>query len=211
MELDDLKYQLKHKLSTDQAGRSDEDIAALLTKRTGSIVDKLKRSLWIEIIFGILIFIAFGYIGFFSNYHWLRIYFSVFSVLTAAFLILLIYLLRRTSKLSATALPVKSNLQSIVHIIEEFVSRYFQFTMALIPVCFIFAFLLGSNDPKPIPAAEHFAKNMFSSRGQVIIFLLAYFLLLTIGIYYFTKWYLKKLYGKYVSQLKECIDELKEE
>jgi len=211
MELDDLKYQLKHKMSTDHAGRSDDDIATLLTKRTGSIVDKLKRSLWIEIIFGILIVMAFGYIGLFSNYNVLRIYFSVFAILSAAFVILLIYLLRRTSKLSATALPIKSNLQSIVNIIEEFVKRYFQFTMALIPVCFIFSFLLGYNDPDPIPAAEHFAKNIILSEWQVIIVLLAYFLLLTIGIYYFTKWYLKKQFGKYVTQLKACINELAEE
>ena len=211
MELDDLKYQLKHKLSTDHAGRSDEDIAALLTKRTGSIVDKLKRSLWIEIIFGILIVMIFGYIGLFSNYHAFRIYFSVFAVLSAAFVIILIYLLRRTSKLGATALPIKSNLQNIVNIIQEFVKRYFQFTMALIPVCFIFSFLLGYNDPEPMPAFDNFAKNIFSSAGRVIIFLLAYFLLLSIGMYYFTKWYLKKLYGKYVNQLKECIAELKEE
>jgi hypothetical protein len=33
---------------------------------------------------------------------------------------------------------------------------------------------------------------------------------LTVGIYYFTKWYLKKLYGNYVNELKIYINELKE-
>ena len=53
MDLDELKYELKNKLSTDHAGISDEDIAALLSKKTGSIVGKLKKSLWMEILFGI--------------------------------------------------------------------------------------------------------------------------------------------------------------
>ena len=58
MDLDELKYQLKNKLSTDHAGRSDEDIASLLNKKTGSIVGKLKKNLWMEILFGILVAIG---------------------------------------------------------------------------------------------------------------------------------------------------------
>ena len=211
MELDELKYQLKNKLSADHAGRSLEDIAALLTHKTSSIIEKLKRSLWIEIISCIIIVIAFGYIGIAGNYHSLRVYFSVFAVLSIAFLVLLIYLLRRISRLSNTILPVKGNLQMIVNIIEEFAKRYFQFTMALIPVCFIFAFLVGFNEPQPIPQLDRFAKGLFAHTWQVIVFVVMYMVFLSVGIYYFTRWYLKKLYGKYLVRLKECIAELTEE
>lgn len=208
MELDELKYQLKNKLSTDHAGRSNEDIAALLTKRTHSIIGKLKKSLWMEIIFGILIAVGFGFIGIMSKYVTLRIYFSIFAVICAAFIVLLVYLLRRITHLSNTTLPVKSNLQTIVNIIEDFVKRYFQFTMALIPVCLIFSFLLAYNEPEPVPEVDGLAKSIFSALWQVIVFLVIYMAVLTVGIYYFTKWYLKKLYGKYVDQMKECIEEL---
>lgn len=209
MELDELKSQLKNKLAADHAGRSGDDIAALLHKKTGSIVDKLKRSLWIEILCGVVVFIVFGYIGLFSSYHSLRIYFSVFTILVAAFVGLLFFLLRRTTRLSSTALPVKSNLQTIINIIEEFMKRYFQFTMALIPICFIFSFLVGYYEPKPMPEADRIAKSIFGQNPwKMIIFLVAYMALLSVGIYYFTKWYLRKLYGKYVTQLKECIEEL---
>lgn len=211
MELDDLKYQLKHKLSTDHAHRSDEDIAALLTKRTGSIVDKLKRSLWIEIIFGIVFVLVFGYIGIFSSYHSLRLYFSIFAVVPAGLVVILIYLLRRTNRLSAAALPIKSNLRSIVTIIEEFVKRDFQFSMMLVPVCFIVSFLVGYNEPKHIPSVDSAAKAYFHSSTKVIIFFILTMIIFGIGIYFFTKWYLKKLYGRYICQLKACIEELKEE
>jgi len=208
MELDDLKYQLKNKLSSDKASRSQEDIAALLTKKTSSVTGKLKRSLRIEIICCIIIIIAFGYIGIAGGYQSLRIYFSVFAVLGVAFLALLVYLYRRIFRISGTSLPVKSNLQTIVKIIEEFVKRYFQFTMALIPVCFIFSLLLIYNDPHPVNEVGQIAKSHLRHPWRVTIFLFVYMSASGVGIYYFTKWYLKKLYGKYLIQLKECIEEL---
>ncbi|MCW3087806.1 MAG: hypothetical protein JWQ78_1192 [Sediminibacterium sp.] len=211
MDLDELKHQLKDKLSSDHAGRSDSDIAALLNTRTSSVVGKLKKSLLIEIWFGVLVVIAFAGIGLFSKYANLRIYFSVFAVLCAAFVGLLVFLLRRTSQLSGTAMPVKKNLQIIVKIIEEFMKRYFQFTMALIPVCFTFSLFLGFREPEQIPEVDRIATGIFTKSWQVWVFFFSYLALLTAGIYYFTKWYLKKLYGKYINQLKECIEELHED
>ncbi len=208
MELDELKSLINHKLSTDHTTRSAEDIAVLLTKKTGSVIGKLKRSLRIEIISCIVVIVLFFYLGFAGGYRSLQIYFSVFGVLSFIFLGFIIYLLRRTIQLSATTLPVKSNLQTIVNIIEEFNRRYFQFNMALIPICFIFSFILGYNEPKHIPELDNFAKNLFSAKWQVIVFGVVYMILLSVGAYFFTKWYLRKLYGRYIDQLKECIREL---
>ena len=49
MELDDLKYQLNQKLQPAEPLRSDGAIAALLKNKTRSVIDKIRRSLWIEI------------------------------------------------------------------------------------------------------------------------------------------------------------------
>jgi hypothetical protein len=210
MELDELKYQLKNKLATDHTGMSDTDIAAMLTKKTASTTGKLKKSLWFEIISGSVAVLAMAYVCLVTPYHTIRIYFSVFAVLFIALIILLVYLLRRVSRLSASTLPVKSNLQTIVKVIEEFTTRYFQFTLALIPICFVFVFILSNNENLRIPAFDHFAKTPFDTAWKVIAFLVIYFTILTVGIWYFTKWYLRKLYGIYVAQLKECISELGE-
>lgn len=208
MELDELKSQLKNKLASDHAGRSDTDIGVLLSKRTNSVIGKLKRSLLKEIVLSSAIVILFSCIGLFSNYPSLRIYFSVFAVVCGVLILPLIYIFRRTTRLSSTALPVKSNLQTIVSIMEEMIKRYFQFTMALIPICFIFSLLLISNDGTVSPK---FAKGDFSASWKVITITTLYALALFVGTYYFTKWYLRKMYGKYVAQLKECVNELSEE
>ncbi|MDE3251294.1 MAG: hypothetical protein KGO92_00720 [Bacteroidota bacterium] len=212
MDLDELKYQLNYRLATDHADRSATDIASLLSKKTNSLIGKLKKSLWIEIGFCVLIMLLFLLIGFSSPYQSLQIYFSVFAVVALLFLIILVYLLRRTSQISSNIqMPVKTNLKTIVSIIEEFMKRYFQFTMALIPICFIFSFLLGYNEPRQIPELDKIVLPIFSARWQVLLFAFLYMGLLTVGVYYFTKWYLRKLYGNYIEQLKQCIRELGDE
>ncbi len=48
----------------------------------------------------------------------------------------------------------------------------------------------------------------FKSRPQLYIFSGGYFILLAIAVYYFTKWYLKKMFGNYIIQLKSYLKEL---
>src|SRR3954471_2226852 len=146
MEFDELKILLKEKLDTQHAEKSVEDISVLLRKKTQSVIGKLKRSLWIEIIACIVFTLACAAVGVISKYASLRIYFSVFAVLCFLFLPVLWFLLQKTKKLSSTSLPVKSNLEFLVNILKEYVKRYFQLTMALIPITIFVAFSLGYSD-----------------------------------------------------------------
>lgn len=213
MELDELKSLINQKLTTDHSGRSSNDIAYLLTRKTSSVIDKLKRSLRIEIICCIAAILLFAYIGIWGYFTSLRIYFSVFALLSVVFLGILIHLSQRIKDLSATTLPVKSNLQTIVKIIQEFSKRYFQFTMALLPVCFVFAFILGytEQDKPQIPVLDQAVASKLNTGWKIISFVVVYLLTLSVGLYYFTKWYLHKLYGRFVAQLKECIADLEEQ
>jgi hypothetical protein len=208
MELDELKYQLNQKLATDHSSRTDADIAALLKKKTHSVISKLKRSLIIEMILCILFTAAMLYVVVISSYWSIRLYFGVFTVLMFGFTFILYYLYQRTQKLTDSQQPVKANLQAVVALLEEFVKRYFQFTMALLPVCFVFSLILSSMEPISIPEVDKFALHYFSARWQVLIFLGIYMIVLAVVLYYFTKWYLKKLYGNYLAELKQCMTEL---
>lgn len=212
MELDELKTLINHKLATDHAERSAEDIRILLNRRTASVIDKLKRSLWIEVICCVIGILLFAGISIFGKYHSLRIYFSVFTVLAIVFLGIVIHLLRKTKRLSASTLPVKSNLQTITALIKEFSKRYFQFTMALLPVCFAFALVLGyaDHDKIDIPVLDKELVPRLRTGWKLIVFLVLYLGGLSAALYYFTKWYLRKLYGRYVDQLTECIAELED-
>ena len=210
MELDEIKDILNQQLATDHLYRSEADIAELLNKKANSIIVKIRKSLWFEILSCMLIIMLFGYLGLSSKYSSINIYFSVFTIVFIPFTIILFYLLKKTNQIDMNNLSVKSNLQSIVQVLEEFMKRYFQFTMALIPICFIFAFLLGYNEQHPIESLDQIMLKYKPSFTFISIFSLLYMTALSVGVYYFTKWYLKKLYGNYVEQLKIYINELKE-
>jgi hypothetical protein len=210
MELDEFKNILNQQLATDHLYRSEADIAALLRKKAHSIIVKIKKSLWFEIFSCIVIILLFGYLGLSSKYSSINIYFSIFSIVFIPFIIILFYLLKKINRLNTNNLSVKNNLQSIVSILEEFMKRYFQFTMALIPICFVFAFFLGYNEKQPIEPIDEIILKYKPSYSFITIFTVVYMTSLTVGIYYFTKWYLKKLYGNYVNELKIYINELKE-
>ena len=81
-------------------------------------------------------------------------------------------------------------------------------TMALLPVCFVFSIFLSNAEPIEIPEIDKFAIHYFSARWQVLVFLGVYMIVLGIVLYYFTKWYLKKLYGNYLEELRKYIGEL---
>ena len=211
MELDELKLQLRQKMDEAPISKSTLDISGMLKKKAQSVICKLKKSLWIEIICCIIFIAAFAYVGIFSKHWSLRVYFSTFTVLLLAFLGILFYLLKRIKRLSDTILPIKNNLQLIHSIIKEYVKRAFQFTMALIPICMAFSFWLGYMDPtENMHFGEGFLSRHLTSVKQVYLFLGVYMVILTITAYYLTKWYLRKLYGNYLKQLQECINELEE-
>jgi len=211
MELDELKILLKEKLDTQHPKKSTEDISALLNKKTQSVIGKLKRSLWIEIIACIVFTLACAAVGIFGKFASLRIYFSIFAFVCFLFLPVLWFLLQKTKKLGSTSLPVKSNLEFLIKILKEYVKRYFQLTMALIPLTIFTAFSLGYSDANLHNPELHnpFFPTLTGSAGS-IIFGVMYLVLFPVGIYYVTKWYLKKFYGNYIDQLQSLIRELEE-
>ncbi len=210
MELDELKNLLNQKLSTDHLYHSEADIASMLSKKANSVLSKIKKSIWFEIFSCVIIIIGFGYLGIFSKYSSLNIYFSTFTLLFFIFTFVLVYLLKKINQFDEGAGSIKTNLQSIVKLLEEFIKRYFQFTMALIPICFVFAFFLGLYQKESAPELDALLGKKQLSKSVLIGITIGYLSLFSIAIYYFTKWYLKKLYGNYVSELKVYIAELKE-
>lgn len=210
MELDELKASLNKHLEQPAAPLEAWELERAMQGKTKSVLAKLKRSVWIEIITSILFLALFMYEAFFSDWRVMRIYFGTFSVLFLIFLPILVVLLKRITALQGNALPVKSSLQKLTAILREYVKRYFQFTMALIPICIVYAGSLSYLDTSNYqnPQMEAMVSNVFTSSTQVLVFLGVYLIVLAGGIYLFTKWYLNRLYGRYIHDLEKHIAEL---
>lgn len=208
MELDDLKLHLKQKPGKEQPVKTQDEITALLEKRTVSILDKIKKSLLFEIICCVAFVIACIVTVLIAKYWYLKVYFGIFAVLLQPFFFVLIYLLKRMKKAYHHSMPVKKNLETLYALLKEFVKRNFQFTMGLVPFCLILATWLGYNDPGKKQQPDD---NAFGTNSSLILFLILYGVVLATCMYFFTKWYLKKLYGNYLEQLQALIKELGDE
>lgn len=210
MELDQLKYQLNQKLSTERGSRTDADFLELLKKRTHSVISKIHRSLLMEIFVCVIFLVVMCYVCF-TTHHWtLKLYFGSLSIPVVVVGIFLIYLYRQTSDLMTSPKPIRNTLQTVVKLMDRFVRMYFQMTMAMIPICLTLSILLSYTEPVTVPELEKFFAQFLNASLTTWVFLILYVAGMVVGMYYFTKWYLRKLYGKYVDQLKQYIQELED-
>lgn len=208
MELDELKQQLKQKMNESSLQKTNEDFTILLTQKTNSVLQKLKRSLLIEVIICFAFTLLFFIVGIFNQHKGVKIYFTTFAIVCLLLFIVLLLLYKRMQKNNNAYLSVKENLEAIYLLLKEYSKRNFQLTMALIPICVLFAAYLGYRDGLNIQDIDTSILSFFASSKQMIVFLVLYIVILTISTYFFTKWYLKKLYGTYLKQLQDCINEL---
>jgi MFS family permease len=212
MDLDELKQHLKNQeVTTTQQEKSAEALSLLLKNNQQSPINKIKRSLVFEIVCTALILIPCFYVVLFTKIWSLRVYFLVLLVICIYLGIHLVLFLRKINRLNNTVLPVKKNIEQVYARTKNYVKRSFQVTMGMLPVFFVLAFSLGFYEGKTGDVAQYDKLvQHFTSLNQIVILTLAYIILTSIGMYYFTKWYLKKLYGKYLEELKLLLEELNE-
>lgn len=195
MELEDLKQLL---LKPEMENKSSEEIALYLKLKSNSMIDKIRRSMLMETICAVLFAIA-GIAWFFLTseifYKALAVFIASFS---AGFLVYLRRLNKRILSYQTSVDPVRKKLADIIDIVSTFTRLYFRLTMLAIPLVFLMAIFTMNDDPG----------TQFSSRQW--IFFILWFAFWSAFMYYFTKWYIKKLYGNYLEQLKKQYKELEE-
>ncbi len=208
MNLDDFKTQINKQLeATPSFELPVSGITNLHTIKTNSILEKIKKSLQFEIVFGLAFVFAFASLALFADVKGIKIYFSFFSIVLAMFIVVLIYLFIKTKNAAFIKLSVKDNLVSLHGLLSQFVKRCFQFTMLLIPICFISAVYLAYNDAQyhTTNSAQYYDVPLPKKYIITLIIAIAVF---SVAVYFFTKWYLKKLYGNHLQQLKQMIDDI---
>jgi hypothetical protein len=83
--------------------------------------------------------------------------------------------------------------------------------MALLPICFLVALFLGYNEKEPIAVLDNLIDKLKVTKSLYIGFIVGYSIAMIFGLIFLTKWYIRKLYGKYIDQLKLLLAELKED
>lgn len=201
-ELDKLK--LIWKSASVYTGKDEGEIARMLQGESISIVSRLKRNVWLELLFTILTGIALVYIGITSDNKRLSLMIALLMVVYLIYLLYYIRKLRLLNRFNMTEGNIKNNLRHLTGALQGYLNFYKLSYIILYPLFFVAGLWIAARDV----GVDEFLKR-FSDTAYLLRFLLLTALLMG-GVYTLTNWYLKKLYGNHLKRLKGLLKELDE-
>ena len=204
MEIEDLKDIWK-KQSEGFKPKAETELAAMLNGRSRSIVARLKRNVWLELVFSLLGAFALLAYALTLPEGSLKWTFISIPVLFAIYSLYYIKKLRLLNRFESGNDNLKANLQRLTRDLKGYLKFYKRSYSFLYPVYFFLLLLFT--------AIEHGAAGFFDkmARPEILITLLLgaglFFILST----WLTTWYLKKLYGNHLEKLQSLLRELESE
>jgi hypothetical protein len=207
MELDELKNYLNRQLEEQSPLQSSGEISAILRNKSIGIVDRIRKNLWIEFVISLLAVMVVLYAKYLGGNYVMQIFFNIFLGITLLFLPIFIWLIRSTYQLSPELSSVKTNLTRLHLLISRFTRFYFIFTMAIfLPV--VFYSLIAAGFERNNHSLMESLQFYMQLPAIPLLLIGAYILIFGVGLYFFTRWYLRTLYGKYLDKLKDLLAEL---
>jgi Ca2+/Na+ antiporter len=202
MELDEFKQRFKEKEPEESAWHSVDELGGYVRKRTHSIINNIKRNILFELVACFIFIAAALWVWFSYPVSYVRA-FSLLTISLCCFLLIYLVVLYKKIGIYEQATPaVKNSLQQVIDILEQFTRTYFQFTMITLPIAFIFGLITGFLNVNGNSGIKNF------NWQKAILFYTGWFIFWSAMMYFFSKWYIKKLYGNYLQQLKEQLKDI---
>ena len=204
MELEDLKSIWKRGEPAFQP-KNEEEIAMMLKGRSISIVNKLKRNVWFELIFAIVVSVALLLYALSLErgaMKWTSISLLLMCLASTIYFIKKLSVLNRVQR-------INDNLHDTISFLVTNLTSYVKFYRNSYTVLYPVYFLLGLLFSVLERGTDNFVA--FVSRPSIIISLLFMAGLFFFISSWFARWYLKKLYGDHLEKLKKILDELNQQ
>lgn len=199
MELDDLKYIWQK--SELYKPKQEEEITVMLRGKSHSIIAKLKRNVWIELVFTIIAGVILLYYAFSipsASFRW------AFVVVLISFLAYIVYYVKKINLLNrfeGSPGNIKASLEKLVNDLDAYLKFYNKSYTLLYPVYLILIVVFVILDR----GMEQFVESL--QDWKIVLYLLFIVLFLTP---WFSKWYLHKLYGTHLQKLRGLVNDLQE-
>jgi 4-hydroxybenzoate polyprenyltransferase len=221
MELDSLKDVWKELGEKELRPDSDTQILSMLQKRSQSPIAKMKRNLYWELVAMVVCYsLAIWY--YFTA--WQGRYWEVALLLFIVGLYALFYYMRKNKLLKdmqCVACEVKSNLKRQLATLEKYVQFYFVSSVVLTPIAFFVAGLIVFfRSPDNAGTPSSFGGQVITALpgvpGTQVInyrFFITFILigvLVTISVYFLSRWAINRLYGQHIKKLKALVQQMEE-
>lgn len=219
MELDSLKDIWKNLDEQDLRPGADVPITSMLQKRSKSPVAKMKRNLYWEMA---ALVVCYTFAIWYYITAWQGRYWEVALLLFLVGVFALFYYLRKNkllNEMQCVACEVKSNLKRQLVTLEKYVNFYFVSSILLTPIAYFVAGLIvffktpngagsfdfgnGADTLGRIPHTDYLDHRFFITFIVVGV-------ILTIGVYFLSRWAINRLYGQHIRKLKELVEQMEE-
>lgn len=204
MELEDLKSIWKSSEPVFQP-KNEQEIAMMLKGRSISIINKIKRNVWFELVFTIAVSVALLIYALSLEkgaMKWTSISLLLMCLAST------IYYVKKLSVLNRVQ-GINENLHDTISFLITNLTGYLKFYKNSYTVLYPVYFLLGLLFSVLERGTDNFVE--FLSKPSIIIYLLfmagVFFLISS----WFARWFLKKLYGDHLEKLKSILNELNQQ
>ena len=201
MELDDLKSIWKQN-GPEFHQKGEAEISLMLKGKSISIIARLKRNVWFELIVAVvssvaLLLYAIGLKN--GALKWSSISVLLMTLGASVYFIKKLLLLNRFEEMHEN---VHDTLALLIASLRSYLKIYKNSYAVLFPIYFFLALLFGALERGP-------AKYMdFLLRPTVIMTLLVVAVLFFVTSVWAANWYIKKLYGDHLAKLQGLLDDL---
>jgi Na+-driven multidrug efflux pump len=211
MELDNLKQQMNRQLEDDNTWQPTEDFKEIIGKKSVNIVQKIRRSLWMETIMGILVNIPLAFLlGYrFPKLLQLSVVWLIFFLIIATIPVL-IYLIAQTYWFEKQSSSIRENLTRIHQLITRYCQVNHFLTILAVPLGYTLGLYL-TLDPNNQYGIGDIVDYFVGLSLKQKLFVVGVFVFFELLFYFLMRGYLNYFYSKYLIRIKEMIQELERE
>jgi ABC-type Fe3+ transport system permease subunit len=201
MELDNLK-SIWQDISRPTETLDAQAVRTLLKGKTQDALSKINRSIRLEAGACVLFTLIFSGATFFISSATPAFLSVVIFAICALSVIYYYFKYRQINQITLTSASLRDSLTKLIRVIETYLRIYFWAIIWLTPISIITGYLYGMFarlGEEKLPTTVLASLILFGGVFTIIVSLL---------MYPFMRWYLKLLYGQYLKDLKDCLQEL---
>lgn len=205
MELDELRSLWKKQGASFQP-RNELEIASMLNGKSRSIISKLKRNVWLELVFTLIAGVGLLVYALTLDSSALKI---ISISILLVFVVYTIYYIKKLillTRFNSSGNNIRTNLETLVNNLSSYL-RYYKLSYTILyPVYFVLGVIFGGLERG---GTERFFVVLQEPR--TIIILLVFCLLFYFSSTWLVNWLLKKLYGNHLEKLKRMLNDIQDE
>jgi hypothetical protein len=209
MELEEFRDYFKKKAGAGEL-KTARELESIIHKKTTSTIQRVTRNMSLELAFAMLICLgAIVLLSFIKGSDILRYMSFMLGAITLLQVIFFIPVYKNIELVMRDYNGnVKRWLENLIQLLDQFINTYVRLMTWLIPLAAIFGGIIGfraGKSGKSDPVVPAFLDNPSIVTGIIIIIGCT---LLFIGTFYYMRWSIRFLYGKYLEELRKSLREL---